>query len=290
MKRNLGAMTALLCGLGLAGVGCGTNPMDEPGVTQSAITYGQLDGEAHPWVKLLLMEIDGAPAYRCSGTLLSPTVFLTAGHCAGEGGDSPGGEFSGMRVFTDSDVEAGKGITNDYPYAGPGAVEAVAWKSHPQYTSAAFSLHDVGVVILQEPGIILEQYGTLPEVNQLDSLKTQRGLKDVTFTAVGYGMQKSSANPVHDVALRTRMNATPHLLQINVPGFTGDFAMLLSNNPSTGGTCFGDSGGPNFVGKSNVVAGVTSFGINGNCGGTGGVFRVDRANVQDFINSVIDSH
>ena len=40
------------------------------------------------------------------------------------------------------------------------------------------------------------------------------------------------------------------------------------------GTCFGDSGGPNFVGSSNVIAGVTSFGLNITCGGTGGVYRV----------------
>ena len=74
-------------------------------------------------------------------------------------------------------------------------------------------------------------------------------------------------------AERVRMVAHPKLNQINTPGFTGDFSLLLSNNHSTGGTCFGDSGGPNFLGDSNVVAGVTSFGINGNCAGTGGVFR-----------------
>ena len=60
--------------------------------------------------------INGAPAFRCSGTLLSSTVFLTAGHCAGEPG-----EFSGMRVFTESDVQNGN---NDYPFAGPNSVEA----------------------------------------------------------------------------------------------------------------------------------------------------------------------
>jgi len=74
----------------------------------------------------------------------------------------------------------------------------------------------------------------------------------------------------------------------NVPGFTGDFSMLLSNNHHTGGTCFGDSGGPNFLGDSNVVAGITSFGLNGNCAGTGGVFRTDRQDVQDFINAYLN--
>ncbi len=74
----------------------------------------------------------------------------------------------------------------------------------------------------------------------------------------------------------------PRLLQINT-GFTGDFSLLLSNNANTGGTCFGDSGGPNFIGSSNVVGGVTSYGINGNCAGTGGVYRVDRADDLDWL-------
>jgi len=66
-------------------------------------------------------------------------------------------------------------------------------------------------------------------------------------------------------------------------GMTGDFSMLLSNNHVTGGTCYGDSGGPNFYSDTNIVAGVTSFGMNGNCAGTGGVFRMDRQDVLDFV-------
>ena len=59
-------------------------------------------------------------------------------------------------------------------------------------------------------------------------------------------------------------------IQIN-GALVGDFSLLLSNNANTGGTCFGDSGGPNFIGHTNVIAGVTSFGMNGTCAGTGGV-------------------
>src|SRR3990172_1273044 len=94
-----------------------------------AVTDGELDGDGHPYVVLLLMDVDGAPAYRCSGTLLSATVLLTAGHCAG----APG-EFSGMRVFTESDVQNGN---NTYPAAGgPNSVEAVEWAAHPLYPTA----------------------------------------------------------------------------------------------------------------------------------------------------------
>ena len=77
------------------------------------------------------------------------------------------------------------------------------------------------------------------------------------------------------------MVAYPFL--INTTGFVNPFAMLLSNNHSTGGTCFGDSGGPNFLGDSNTVAGVTSFGMNQRCAGTGGVYRMDNAVVQEFL-------
>ena len=245
-----------------------------------AVTYGELDGEAHPAVVLLVMDVEGAPAFRCSATLLSPTVVLTAGHCTGEPG-----EFSGMRIFTESDVQNGN---NNYPNAGPNSIEAVYWESHPEYTNDQFFLHDAGVVILGNP-FDLDDYPVLPLEDELNQLKTRRGKQDTTFTAVGYGLQRIVDNPVkgpvHLQAERIRMVAYPHLIQINVPGFTGDFSLLLSNNHSTGGTCFGDSGGPNFLGDSNIVAGVTSFGLNGNCAGTGGVFRLDRADVLDFVYS-----
>jgi V8-like Glu-specific endopeptidase len=243
------------------------------GSNQTEITYGELDGNAHPAVVLLLMEQNGVPAFRCSASLLSPTVVLTAGHCAGEPG-----EFSGMRVFTESDVQNGD---NNYPYAGPNAVEAVAWYSHPQFTEAQFYLHDVGVVILKSPGVRLDasKYVKLPRVNSEDALQPRESTR---FTAVGYGVQRINSAQV--TAEKIRMSANPYLVQINT-GFTGPGSLLLSNNASSGGTCFGDSGGPNFLGDSLTVAGVTSFGLNGSCGGTGGVFRLDRQDVLDFIRS-----
>ena len=257
-----------------------------------AVTDGKLDGTDHPAVVLILMEVGGEPAFRCSGTLLSPTVVLTAGHCTN---NFPGPPYTGMRVFTESDVQAGIGTTNNYPFAGPNSVEAVSWSAHPLYETAPFVLHDVGVIVLSAPVALPpgKQYGALPAVNQLDSLRIQRGQKDVTFTAVGYGLQESFPDQAFFLATnsRTRYASYPKLLQINVPGFTGDFSMLLSNNHHTGGTCFGDSGGPNYLGsratESNTVAGVTSFGINGNCAGTGGVFRMDRQDVLDFVNGYL---
>ena len=115
-------------------------------------------------------------------------------------------------------------------------------------------------------------------------LHTRRGQSNQSFTTVGYGLQKSfpDAASWKDFAFRTRMFSTPHLVQIN-GALVGDFSLLLSNNAHTGGLCFGDSGGPNFVGDSNVIGGVSSFVLNGNCAGTGGVFRLDRSWSLDWL-------
>ncbi len=270
-RRRRTSFIALLSALFVT-VGLGAGPA-------SAITHGELDNDGHPAVVLVLMEVNGSPAYRCSGTLIAPKVVLTAGHCTGEPG-----EFSGMRVFAEPDVQSDP----TYPFGGgPNTVEATAWHTFPGFTSAQFFLIVVGVNELAQ-AIDLPagaSYGELPTPNQLDSLKPRAS---TTFTSVGYGLQRVNNNP-NNLQLesnRVRMLANPHLLQINT-GFTGPQSLLLSNNAATGGTCFGDSGGPNFVGTSMVVAGVTSFGLNGSCGGTGGVFRVDRPAVLDFIHQYL---
>lgn len=258
----------------------------------SAITNGELDGDDHPHVVLVVADAptqaDPDDGWRCSGTLLSPTVVLTAGHCVSAYPDVDPDtdepiEVTAMRIFPASDVQAGIDAgTSHYPGPGPEAIEAISWAAHPQYEDAPFWVHDVGVVVLSAPVPGVTTFGELPTADEFDSLKKR---KQTTFTAVGYGLQQ--INGAFYTGERVRMVAHPHLIQINTPGFTGDFSLLLSNNHATGGTCFGDSGGPNFFGDSNVVAGVTSFGLNGSCGGTGGVFRMDRQNVLDFVNGYL---
>jgi V8-like Glu-specific endopeptidase len=237
----------------------------------AAISDGDLDGNGHPYVGLMVAsDAAGNPMWRCSGTLLSSTLFLTAGHCT----EAPAAH---VEIWFAADVQSGV-PANGYPFKGDVGGTP---HTHPSYNPAAFFLYDLGVVVLDKP-MKMKKYGALPQQDVLDALATQRGLQDVTFTAVGYGLQE--INPVHVEQLKIRMVAYPHLIQINT-GFTGDGSLLLSNNHSTGGTCFGDSGGPNFIDHSNVVGGVTSFGINGNCAGTGGVYRVDRADDLNWLYS-----
>ena len=243
-----------------------------------AVTDGTLDGNGHPYVGLMVAQTaDGAPLWRCSGTLISPTLFLTAGHCT----EAPAAH---AEIWFAADVEHGI-PGNGYPFNGDVGGTP---HTHPQYNPDAFFLFDLGVVVLDEP-VNMSRYGALPSLNQLDALKTQRGQKDVTFTAVGYGLQMSfpDAAAWKEHNQRVRMVAHPKLNQIN-GGIVGDYSLLLSNNTNTGGTCFGDSGGPNFIGNSNVVGGVTSFGLNGTCGGTGGVYRVDRADDLNWLATFLD--
>ncbi|HEX5942590.1 MAG TPA: trypsin-like serine protease [Anaerolineales bacterium] len=238
-----------------------------------AVTDGELDGNRHPYVGLMVaQDEDGNPLWRCSGTLLNSTLFLTAGHCT----EAPAAH---VEIWFASDVESGI-PANGYPNKGDVAGTPY---THPQYNPDAFYLYDLGVVVLDKP-VKMKEYGALPKQDELDKLATQRGTQDVTFTAVGYGLQESfpDATAWKENNQRVRMLARPHLLQINT-GVTGDFSLLLSNNANTGGTCFGDSGGPNFIRDSNMVGAVTSYGVNGSCAGTGGVYRVDRADDLNWL-------
>ena len=252
--------------LGLVALALLSGPM-----AAHAIKNGEMDGDGHPYVGIMVAKIGGVPYWRCSGTLISPTLFLTAGHCT-DGATS-------VEVWFDPDMQT-DAAAKGYPYTGEASGTP---HTHPLYNPYAFALYDLGVVVLDQ-AVYMDEYGALPTLNQLDALKTRRGLKDVTFTAVGYGLQQSFPDAAswkeHNV--RVRMVATPQLLQIN-GGIVGYGSMLLSNSASTGGTCFGDSGGPNFVDGTNVIAGVTSFGLNGICAGTGGVYRVDRQDDLDWL-------
>jgi hypothetical protein len=266
-KISLSIVIVLVLMLSLAGV-------------VSAVTDGELDGDGHPFVGLMVADdANGNPLWRCSGTLISPTLFLTAGHCT----EAPAARATIWFESNVQDFAADLG----YPFGGSTSVDGTTFV-HPQFDPNAFFLFDLGMVVLDEP-VYMATYGTLPGLNQLDSLRPKRNNEKAVFTSVGYGLQESfpDAASWKTVALKIRMVSHPYLLQINTPGFTGDSSILLSNNANTGGTCFGDSGGPNFLGDTNIIAGVTSFGLNSTCAGTGGVYRIDRADGLNWINAFL---
>lgn len=144
-----------------------------------------------------------------------------------------------------------------------------------------FDSHDVAVVILDRnanPG----GFAALPALNLVDTLAN-----NTPVDIVGYGTQgfvRGNGTP-QEVFLFTRYFAPSLLIQSSNVA-SDEFLKLTANPAAGGGTCFGDSGGPDLLGGTNIVLGVNSYVTNGNCAGVTYSQRVDLPDIQAFINSV----
>jgi V8-like Glu-specific endopeptidase len=226
-----------------------------------AITNGTADGNRHPNVGGLVAATqysDGTWIY-CSGTLISPTVFLTAAHC-GEG------ESDRVRVTFDTAYQAG-----DKVYTG-------TFHADPAYNQSQSDPHDIAVVVLDKAvnGI---SPAKLPAAGSLSGLSGSQ-----QFTSVGYGAYEVTNGPGGHQYLYNdvRMVATGTLNSINKAW------LRISMNPSTGngGTCYGDSGGPNFLGSSNIVAAITITG-DAVCRSTNVDYRLDTESARAFLSQYV---
>jgi len=251
-------------------------------ITSIAITFGEKDGDEHPYVGTILFIQNGIGFYSCSGTLISPTVILTAGHCTEESGIT--NDITYVRF-----AENAFGNLGDYAsvqdWLDNEWILASEVIPHPDYDdfSQFPQTFDVGLVILSEP-VYLDEYGILPEEGLLESVLSARGNSTNWWTVVGYGVQ-GILNPFYqdDYA---RYRATTRLIELkstyNGPGASAKF----TNNPGRGkgGTCFGDSGGPIFFQNTRVIGAIVSWGITP-CIGVDYQFRSDTESSLDFITS-----
>ncbi len=226
---------------------------------------------------MVAQDAEGNPLWRCTGTLVSPTLFVTAGHCT----ESPAAH---VEIWFQSDVESGI-PDNGYrstarprgPVHKPRLRPRRVLPRRPRRRRPRRTLHPEG-----------GEYGALPTVRLVDTLDKGRSAPGVT--TVGYGLQRAERGVHPAVADRVRYRAD--LMIVNTKGAYGTgstaglWSMKLSGDAKHGGTCFGDSGGPTFVHGTNVVVAVTSFGVNARCAGGGGVYRIDSPFALEWLESL----
>ncbi len=252
------------------------------GVAVHAVTWGQPDGNRHPHVGTILFLASDGYLYSCSGTLLSPTVMVTAGHCTSSNG------VRNIYTWVNFDEQITFPIHPvTLTYLNKYWIKAEAYP-HPQYDDYAQfpNTYDVGVVLLKK-AVRLNAYGALPPLGLLD-LVVKQPAPDRLFTVVGYGMQ-GVLKPVYGDDY-TRYAGTVALVELNSKNDGDQQSAKFSNNPGAGngagGSCYGDSGGPVFYGTSNIVSAVVSWGITP-CIGVDYQFRLDTPVAQDFVKQYL---
>jgi hypothetical protein len=244
----------------------------------SAIIDGQRD-EVHTNVGLIrFTTADGR--FRCSGTLISPTVVLTAGHCTGDDGSHPA---TNVYVSFNTDLPAdplAAGITAAESAAR--AANYITGTAHPDPNwDGRLSIskqHDQGVVVLDAPATTkwpaIKPAPLLP-VGALDA--NQGALKNETFTLVGYGVEIGDKKA--QVVIRERRSTTSFLKNVQTEVVV--FQINDRDSKAGGGSCFGDSGGAAFWGP--YVIGDASYVNSLTCNATGSYQRVDTAYSRAFL-------
>jgi hypothetical protein len=237
-----------------------------------AISNGEPDGNGHPNVGAIGYVMDGDTFLLCSGTLIAPTVFLTAGHCTYF--LEPAG-ISELLVTFDSE-----------PSPNVNVIVSDEWYTHPKFGHDQGNLYDLAVIILPEGSTDGLTPATLPEEGMLSDLAAQGGLRGVSAVNVGYGVVPDwKQGPP-----RTSFDAVRRVSTSPFMGLTKSWFKLLMNNDATdeGGVCYGDSGGPHFLQtEDGEVLVATTTGGDNVCRALSYNYRLDIPGAREFLKDFV---
>jgi hypothetical protein len=253
----------------------------------NAITYGFVDDNnafRNTGAFIVQSPSTGRIFPICSGTLIAPQVFLTAGHCT---------EFFtrdlALRGFTafvsfDNPIPFGE-LTNLRRTTVIPATDVI---TNPAFNQSQSDSGDLGVLLLPERSTRGIRPAALPTEGLLDQLAAQGGLQSAVFTPVGYGLQNRVVGG--GVPYFQALNPIPRLFAFSSFNALSPGYLRLSQNPATGngGTCFGDSGGPNFL-YANGVQILAASTVTGDavCRATSVVYRLDTASARAFLGQFV---
>jgi secreted trypsin-like serine protease len=242
-------------------------------IPAQAITFGELDEGRHPFVGALGIWMDGQPWIDCSGTLIAQDVFLTAAHCVAW--LSPSGmDASDLWVSFDTAPESGIAVM----------LPVRAYYYDPLFGHDKSDPHDIAVVLLAEP-VMGTTPATLPPAGLIDQMKATKTLKSQVFVAVGYGtVREDKTSGPHTLFWEGFRRFVPQ----SYNAYTQSW-LKLSMNPSTGdgGTCYGDSGGPHFLGETSMVVSLTVTGDRF-CRATDVTYRLDTPSARLFLEQFVE--
>jgi hypothetical protein len=253
-----------------------TEPVFTPDAAPRPIVNGTPTGNSYGSVGALMFDYYGdgltGDDEICTGSLISPTVFLTAAHCVADASFTPPG--SQFYVSFAPDLYA----------KGAKTIKAVGYAYDPLYGHDQANLHDLAVIILPANATKGMTPYRLPTRGELDELSAKGALASAIFINVGYGTSASRTGiPSFGYDGKRSMSESEFM------GLQPYWLGLLMNTSATGlgGDCYGDSGGPKFLQTNPGVVYATVTTGDYNCRATTWDYRTDTDDARAFLGQFV---
>jgi hypothetical protein len=263
--------------------------------TSHAITGNYQPDPTRTYVGIVVfydVDADGnkIPISASTGTLISPTVMLTAAHsCVTESAIVCFDEGPLSLSVKDGEIQL-EGVTATF--------EGTAYPN-PDYTTnvqgnglPSSNYPDVAIIILKEPvpTNVVPVYAQLPSQSLVDTLPVTTA---VTLSGYGhqYQLKPKNAGPQYSWGgIVMRFSASAKLVSNNF-AWSSEFIRCSANpGQGKGGIAYGDSGGPVLLGETNIVLALNSYVTNPNCAGQSYHNRIDTPDVLNWIKEEVSMH